>query len=434
MIRHSILIVFLLIAGAAAAQDFRSDFEAAIAAVEAKVIEWRRDLHRNPELSNREFRTAEKVASHLQSLGFDRVETGVAHTGVVGTLRGDRPGPVVALRADMDGLPVREQTGLPFASRAKGEYRGEEVFVMHACGHDAHVAMLMGAAEVLAAHRDKLAGTVKFVFQPAEEGPPVGEEGGAQLMIKEGLFDGPDAPEAIFGLHVWPAETGTLGYRYGPSMAAADNLYITITGEQTHGSSPWLGVDPIYVAAQVINALQGIPSRHLDVTRGPAVITIGSIRGGVRGNIIPDTVEMAGTIRTFDEGEREKLHAKLKSTVANIAEANGATATVTIDPYAPVTGNDPALLEAMMPTLNWAAGDRNVRENFLITGAEDFSHYQKRVPGLFLMLGVNEPGVPAGQAASNHSPFFNASEAALIVGVRALVGMATEYADTAAGD
>ncbi len=434
MTRFGYLFVFLLVAGSAAAQDMRAELEAAIQAVLPKVIEWRRDIHRHPELSNREFRTAEKVAAHLNALGFDRVDTGVAHTGVVGTLRGGRPGPVVALRADMDGLPVREQTGLPFASTAKGEYLGEEVYVMHACGHDAHVSMLMGAAEVLAKHRERLAGTVKFVFQPAEEGPPPGEEGGAQLMIQEGVLDGPDAPEAIFGLHVWPTETGTLGYRYGPSMAAADNLFITIVGEQTHGSSPWLGVDPIYVAAQIVNAIQGIPSRHLDVTRGPAVITIGSIRGGVRGNIIPDRVEMAGTIRTFDAGEREKLHAKLKSTVDNIAAANGATATVTIDPYAPVTGNDPALLKAMMPTLEWAAGETNVRENFLITGAEDFSHYQKHVPGLFLMLGVNEPGVPAGQAASNHSPFFDASEEALIVGVRALVGLATEYAATTAGD
>ncbi len=424
----------LLAFSTATAQETREAFEATIEAIEPRVIEWRRDIHQNPELSNREFRTAEKVAAHLRSLGFDRVDTGIAHTGVVGTLKGGKPGPIVALRADMDALPVKEQTGLPFASTATAEYNGQEVSVMHACGHDAHVAMLMGAAAVLAEHRDKIAGTVKFVFQPAEEGPPVGEEGGAQLMIKEGLLDGPDAPEAIFGLHVWPAETGTLGYRYGPTMAAADNLYITIEGEQTHGSSPWLGVDPIYVASQVVNALQGIPSRHIDVTRGPAVITIGSIRGGVRGNIIPDRVEMAGTIRTFDVGEREKLHAKLRSTVDNIAEANGARATVTIDPYAPVTGNHPELLRAMMPTLNWAAGEDKVRENLLITGAEDFSHYQKHIPGLFLMLGVNDPGVPAGGAPSNHSPFFNSNETALIVGVRALVGFAAEYASSVGKD
>ena len=410
------------------AQELRPTLAESIANIEERVIEWRRDLHQHPELSNREFRTAKKVADHLEALNFDAVETGVAHTGVIGTLRGGRPGPVIGLRADMDGLPVREQTGLSFASTATGEYNGNEVSVMHACGHDAHVAMLMGAAAVLAEHRDQIAGTVKFVFQPAEEGPPIGEEGGAQLMIKEGLFAGPEAPEAMFGLHVWPAETGTLGYRYGPTMAAADNLYITIEGEQTHGSSPWLGVDPIYIAAEVVTALQGIPSRHIDVTRGPAVITIGSINGGVRGNIIPDKVEMAGTIRTFDVGEREKLHAKLKSTVDAIASANGASAVVTIDPYAPVTGNDPDLLRSMMPMLEWAAGPRQVRENLLITGAEDFSHYQKHVPGLFLMLGTNKAGVPAGAAPSNHSPFFDVNEDALIVGVRALVGFASEYA------
>lgn len=424
--KRLVLIAAGLAATSAGAQEH--PLAEAITAVEERVIAWRRDLHEHPELSNREFRTAKTVADHLRALDFDEVETEVAHTGVIGTLRGGKPGPVVALRADMDGLPVREQTGLPFASTATAEYNGQEVNVMHACGHDAHVAMLMGAAEVLAKHRDELAGTVKFVFQPAEEGPPLGEEGGAQLVIKEGLFAGDEAPEAIFGLHVWPMETGTLGYRSGPTMAAADNLYITIRGEQTHGSSPWLGVDPIYVAAEVVTALQGIPSRHVDVTRGPAVITIGSINGGVRGNIIPDTVEMAGTIRTFDVGEREKLHAKLRSTVENIAAANGAEASITIDPYAPVTGNDPQLLRAMMPTFEWAAGAENVRENFLITGAEDFSHYQKHVPGLFLMLGINDPGVPFGAAPSNHSPFFDVNESALIVGVRALVGFATDYA------
>lgn len=428
------LVSMTLVCGTGHAQDRREALAAAIAAVEPKVIAWRRDIHEHPELSNREFRTAAKVAEHLQSLGIDEVETGVAHTGVVGTLRGARPGPVIALRADMDGLPVREQTGLPFASEAKGEYNGEDVYVMHACGHDTHVAMLMGAAEVLARHRDLLAGTVKFVFQPAEEGPPAGEKGGAALMIEEGLLVGPDAPEAIFGLHAWPGETGTISYRPGPYMAAADNLQINVRGRQTHGSSPWLGVDPIYVASQIVNAIQGIPSRQLDVTRGPAVITIGSIRGGVRGNIIPDEVEMLGTIRTFDVGEREKLHARLRTTVANIAEANGAEATVTIDPYAPVTGNDPELLETMMPALEWAAGDDGVLLDDVITGAEDFAHYQKHVPGLYLMLGVNDPGMPAGEAPSNHSPFFNANEDALIVGVRALVALATEYAGRTGND
>jgi amidohydrolase len=423
----TVTLALLIGASTVHAQQTHDVLEAAFSDVESKVIEWRRDIHEHPELSNREFRTAALVAEHLRSLGLDEVETGIAHTGVVGTLKGGKPGPVVALRADMDGLPVREQTGLPFASQATGEYNGATVPVMHACGHDAHVSMLMGAAEVLANNREHIAGTVKFVFQPAEEGPPAGEEGGAALMIKDGLLEGPDAPEAIFGLHVWPGKTGTLGYRYGPTMAAADNLQINIKGTQTHGSSPWLGVDPIYIASLINVAIQGIPSRHLDITAGPAVITIGSIRGGVRGNIIPDEVEMLGTIRTFDVGVREELHAKLRKTVANIADANGATATVTIEPYAGVTGNDPELLKTMMPTFQWAATEEKVREQRLITGAEDFAHYQKHIPGLFLMLGINDPGVPAGQAPSNHSPFFNSNESALIVGVRALAGFAIDY-------
>ncbi|QIB64587.1 amidohydrolase [Kineobactrum salinum] len=406
----------------------RSDLETAFAAVEPRVIDWRRDIHANPELSNREFRTAEKVAEHLRELDLDEVATGIAHTGVVGTLRGGRPGPVIALRADMDALPVQEQTGLPFASQARGEYLGKEVPVMHACGHDAHVAMLMGAAEVLAQHREQLAGTVKFIFQPAEEGPPAGEEGGAALMIEEGVLEGPAAPEAILGLHVWPEDSGSLVYRSGSFMAAADTLEIVINGRQTHGSSPWLGVDPVYVAGQVISALQGIPGRHLDITRGPAVITIGSIQGGVRGNIIPDTVAMAGTIRTFDLGERERLHERLRTTVNAIAEANGATAEVTITKATSVTGNDPQLLQQMMPTLVWAAGRDRVREGNLITGAEDFSYFQERIPGLFLMLGVGDPDVPREQRPSNHSPMFDVTEDALITGVRTLVGFALDYA------
>jgi amidohydrolase len=416
----------------ALAQDAKSGLEDEFATIEPKVIAWRRDIHRNPELSNREFRTAAIVEEHLRNLGLDKVETGIAHTGVVGTLVGGKPGPVIALRADMDGLPVLEQTGMPFASRARGEYNGQEVPVMHACGHDTHVSMLMGAAEVLANNRDKLAGTVKFIFQPAEEGPPAGENGGARMMIAEGVLDGPDAPEAILGLHAWPGNAGTLMYRSGSFMAAADGLQINVRGRQTHGSSPWLGVDPIYVAAQIATAIQGIPSRHLDITKGPAVITIGSIHGGVRGNIIPDEVEMQGTIRTFDTGVREELHAKLRKTVQAVADANGAIATVSIEGYAPVTGNDPELLGKMMPTLKRAAGDDNVLEAGQITAAEDYSFFQERIPGLYLMLGVADPDVPLSDRPSNHSPFFNAQEDALIVGVRTLVGFALDYAEVAA--
>jgi len=329
-------------------------------------------------------------------------------------------------------LPVREQTGLPFASKAKGEFNGQEVDVMHACGHDTHMAILMGAAEILAANRDQLAGTVKFFFQPAEEGAPPGEEGGAALMIEEGVLEGPDAPEAIFGLHAWPVRTGTINYRPGSFMAASDSLYITVKGRQAHGSAPWMGVDPIFVSSQIVTALQGIPSRQLDITKGPAVITIGSMHGGVRGNIIPDEVEMMGTIRTFDAGVREELHARLKKTVNLVAEAAGAEATITIDPYSPVTGNDPELLEQMMPTLAWAAGEDNVNEHPLITGAEDFAHFQQRIPGLYLMLGINKEGVGPGQAPSNHSPLFFVNEDALIVGVRTMVGLALDYAERTA--
>ncbi|MCI0518284.1 MAG: amidohydrolase [Woeseiaceae bacterium] len=422
-----VVLAVVWLAPGAHAQSTGQDLEAAFAAVEPKVIAWRRDLHQHPELSNREFRTAGKVADHLRALGFDKVETGIAHTGVVGTLRGGKPGPVVALRADMDGLPVREQTGLPFASTARGEYNGQEVDVMHACGHDTHVAMLMGAAEVLAGNRDRIEGTVKFIFQPAEEGAPAGEEGGADLMIREGVLDAPDAPEAIFGLHAWPEPAGTLSYRSGSFMAAADGLQIVIRGRQTHGSSPWAGVDPINVAAQVLTAIQAIPSRQLDITRGPAVITIGSIHGGVRGNIIPEEVRMEGTIRTFDAGVREELHAKLRKTVNLVAEAAGASAEITIAGNAPVTGNDPELLKNMMPSLEWAAGADRVVERRLITGAEDYSYYQQRIPGLFLMLGINKAGVAAGEAPANHSPLFDANEDALIVGVRAHVGFVLDY-------
>ena len=425
------LLVFACLAFSFAVHGQESDhgLDDAFATVEAKVIEWRRDIHQNPELGNREFRTAAKVADHLRALGFDDVKTGIAHTGVVGTLKGGSPGPTIALRADMDALPVEEQTGLPFASVARTQYNGKEVSVMHACGHDTHVAILMGAAEVLANNRDKISGTVKFFFQPAEEGPPDGEEGGAKLMIKEGVLDGDDAPEAIFGLHAWPARAGTINYRSGSFLAAADTMYITVKGKQAHGSSPWRGVDPIFVAGQIMMAIQSIPSRQLDITKGPAVITIGSIHGGVRHNIIPDQVEMTGTIRTFDAGERESLLARLRSTVALIAEAGGATATVTIKPYGPVTSNDAPLLQKLLPTLRRAAGADNVIEHPLITGAEDFAQFQARIPGLYLMLGVRPDKYTAGDAPSNHSPLFDANEDALIIGVRTMVGLALDYAD-----
>ena len=408
------------------ASDLRESVATRASEVMDDVIAWRHDIHQNPELSNREYRTAALVADHLRSLGFDRVDTEVAHTGVVGVLVGGKPGPTVALRADMDGLPVTEQTGLPFASTVRSEFNGNEVGVMHACGHDAHVAILMGVAEVLAGMRDQLPGTVKFVFQPAEEGAPAGEEGGADLMVRQGVLENP-APEAIFGLHVWPGPQGWIGYRPEGTLAAADGLMIKIKGRQTHGSAPWAGIDPIIAAAHVMVALQSIPSRQLDVTRAPAVVSIGSIQGGVRGNIIPDEVTMWGTIRTFDNAMREDFMERIKTTAEQVAAASGAVAEVTFPGHAPVTYNDPELTERMVPTLHWAAGADSVSIAPRITGAEDFSYYQREIPGLFFFLGVNKKDVRPGEAAPNHSPFFYVDDGALEVGVRALAGAAVDY-------
>lgn len=400
--------------------------EDAAAAISDEVIAWRQDLHQHPELSNREFRTAEIVAEHLRKLEFDEVHTGVAHTGVVGLLRGSQPGGTVALRADMDALPVKEMTGLPYASTATGEYLGETVPVMHACGHDAHVAMLMGAASVLAALREEIPGTVAFVFQPAEEGPPPGEQGGAQLMLEEGLIDMADKPSAIFGLHVWPGEAGRLLYRSRGAMAAADMIKITVNGVQTHGSSPWKGVDPIVLSAQLINALQSIPSRQLDVTVAPAVLTIGKISGGMRGNIIPDKVEMLGTLRNFDNGVRDEMLARIDRTVTDVARSFGASATFEIEHSVPVTWNDPDLVDRMLPTLR-RSSRLPVTEGPAIMASEDFSYYQEQIPGFFYFLGVNPDGVSAEEAPANHSPYFTVNDAALDTGVRSLANLALDY-------
>lgn len=390
-----------------------------------QVVAWRHDIHQHPELSNREHRTAALVAEHLRSLGFDRVETGIAHTGVVGVLEGGRPGPTVALRADMDALPVVERTGLPYASTVTTTYNGQEVGVMHACGHDAHVAVLMGVAEVLAGLRQELPGSVKFVFQPAEEGPPAGEEGGAKMMVEAGVLQDP-APEAIFGLHVWPGPPGWIGYREGGALAAADELFITVRGRQTHGSAPWMGIDPVIAAAHVMVALQAIPSRQLDVTRAPAVVSIGSVHGGVRSNIIPDTVEMSGTVRTFDAEMREDFLRRIRRTAESVASSFGATAEVSLGGHAPVTHNDPELTRRMVPTLEWAAeGRAGLMPR--VMGAEDFSYFQREIPGLYFVLGVNEEGVEVEEAAPNHSPLFRVNDDALVVGVRALAALAIDY-------
>ena len=351
-----------------------------------KVIAWRRDVHQNPELGNREVRTAKLVADHLRSLGLE-VKTGVAHTGVVGLLKGGKPGPVVALRADMDALPVTEQVSLPFASKARANYNGQEVGVMHACGHDNHVAILMGVAEVLAGMKSEIAGTVKFIFQPAEEGPPEGEDGGAKMMVAEGVLTNP-AADVIFGLHVWPDTVGRLTYREGGIMAAADGLRIVVRGKQTHGAVPWGGVDPIVVSAQIINSLQTIPSRQMDLTAAPSIVTIGMIQGGLRGNIIPDSVVMVGTIRTLDPQHHDDIHARIKRTVEKVAESAGATSEVTITKSYPITYNDPALTARMVPTLKRTARDGKAGVLPPVTGAEDFSYFQQKIPGLYFFLGV----------------------------------------------
>ncbi|HEX4956421.1 MAG TPA: amidohydrolase [Thermoanaerobaculia bacterium] len=394
--------------------------------VEPKVVAWRRDFHQHPELSNREARTAKIVADHLSALGWD-VRTGVAHHGVVAVLVGGKPGPVVALRADMDALPVTEEVDLPFASKVKAEHGGQSVGVMHACGHDAHTAILMGVAEVLARVKAELPGTVKLIFQPAEEGPPTGEQGGALMMVAEGALDAP-RPAAIFGLHVVPmAETGEIAYRAGGQLASSDRLRIVVKGRQAHGGMPWDGIDPVVAAAQIINALQAIPARQVNQLKGPAVVTIGSIHGGVRNNIVPELVEMWGTLRSFDTGTREELHARVKRTAESVAAATGATAEVTIDQGNPVTYNDPELTRRMAPTLARVAGPGKVWETLPVTWAEDFSVYQQQVPGLFVFLGIRRPGQKVEDAAPNHSPRFYVDENALPLGVRTLAHLAVDF-------
>ena len=401
--------------------------EAAAPALEAQVIAWRRDLHQHPELGNREFRTAALVAEHLRGLGFDEVRTGVAHTGVVGLLKGALPGPVVALRADMDGLPVTEQVDLPFASKARAPWNGEEVGVMHACGHDCHVAILMGVASVLAGLRGQLRGSVKFIFQPAEELPPDGEDGGAKMMIAEGALQNP-TPRAIFGLHVTSRlPVNVIGARSGPTMASADTLKITVQGKQTHGAQPWMGVDPIVTAAQVVLGLQTVISRGVDLTREPAVVTIGTIRGGLRENIIPDSVEMRGTIRSFDEEMRDEIHERVTTLAEAVARGSRATCQVCIRKNYPVTVNDPALTAAMLPTLQRVAGPGHLQMVNKVTGSEDFSFFQRVIPGLFVFLGIVPAGTDPKHAAPNHSPRFFADETALITGVRLLAHLACDH-------
>jgi amidohydrolase len=403
-----------------------AELDRCCASVTEQMIAWRRDIHQHPELSNREVRTAGIVADHLRKLGLD-VRTGVAHTGVVGVLRGGKPGPVVALRADMDALPVTEAVDVPFASKEKAVYNGREVGVMHACGHDVHTAVLMAVAQVLSQRRAELTGTVKFIFQPAEEGAPEGEEGGARLMIEQGALEDPK-PDAIFGLHVSPLyHVGTIAYRSGPAMASEDGLSIVVRGRQTHGASPWGGVDPIVTASQIVLALQTIVSRQVDLPEAPAIITIGSIHGGVRSNIIPDEVEMVGTIRAFLPEMRRDIHERIRRTATLIAQSSGAAADVAITQGYPVTVNDPRLTSRMLPVLEAVVGKRNVATMSLVTGAEDFSYYGQKVPGLFFFIGVTPLDADPKEAPTLHSPHFCPDESAMSVGVRAMTRLAVTY-------
>ncbi|HYW51053.1 MAG TPA: amidohydrolase, partial [Gemmatimonadaceae bacterium] len=407
-----------------AASAMHAEIERRMVAVMPKVVAWRRDIHEHPELSGEEVRTAALVAAHLEKLGI-AVQTGVGGHGVVGILRGGRPGPVVALRADMDALPVAELVDLPFKSTVRAKYRGQDVGVMHACGHDNHVAVLMGAAEVLAGMKATLPGTVKFVFQPAEEGAANGE-GGAAPMIRAGVLTNPQV-DAIFGMHVFPGPLGSIGYRAGPLMAASNTFTLTVRGRQTHGAAPWAGVDPIVVGSQIVLGLQTIISRQTDITAVPAIVTVGTINGGIRSNIIPDSVVMIGTIRTFDPKQRSDIFARMKRTAEQIAMASGATAGFAVDSGYPVTVNDSSLTNRMLPTLRWAAGDANAGLRPLVTGAEDFSYFQEKVPGLFVLLGVTPKDKDPATVAANHSPYFFADEGALPTGVRAMAGLAVDF-------
>jgi len=411
-------------AGPNAALDARI---AKLAAAEnTKVVAWRRDLHEHPELGNEETRTATKVAELLKSFGLE-VQTGVARTGVVGILKGGRPGPVVALRADMDGLPLVENTGLAFASTVKTTYLGQPVGVMHACGHDTHVAMLLGAAEVLSQVKADLPGTVKFIFQPAEEGSLPGVVGGAKLMVQEGVLDKPKV-DAIFGLHIWAsAPVGQLQYRPKGEMASSDRFTVKVMGKGSHGAKPWSSVDPVVTAAEIITALQTIVSRQIDLTQDAAVVTVGTVQAGVRYNIIPPDATLSGTIRAFSPATQQKIWAAIKRTAEGIAAANGATAEVGIEPYVPVTYNDPALTARMLPTLQRAAGEQNVVEIKAVTGAEDFACYQEKIPGLFVFLGGMTPGTDPATVADHHTAGFKVDEGAFPLGVKTLATLAADY-------
>lgn len=424
---NKIILPLLLLSGAAMGQTtLRPSIDKKAVSLEAQVVEWRRDIHQNPELGNAETRTAKKIADHLRSLGLE-VQEGVAVTGVIGVLKGGKPGPTVALRADMDALPVTERVDLPFKSTVTANYNGQQTGVMHACGHDSHVAILMGVAEILAGLKNELQGTVKFIFQPAEEG--IYQEGvtiwGAKQMVEQGVMKDVDA---IFGLHIGSQmEVGKIGYRSGPAMAGVDNLEITVHGTQAHGASPWSGVDPIVTSSQIVTGLQTILSRSINITENPAVVTIGAIHGGIRHNIIPEKVEMIGTIRTFGDEQQALVHQRITEIATHIAESAGAKADVTIEKLYPATVNDPALTELMGPTVLAAAGEGNVITNPLITGAEDFSFFQREKPGLFISLGGMKKGGDPTKTPSHHTPDFYIDEGGFVLGMRVMSYFVVDY-------
>jgi len=409
------------------AVDMSAQINAATTKVMPQVVEWRRYIHQHPELSNREVNTAKFVAGRLRALGLE-VRTGIAKTGVVGILKGGQPGPVVGLRADMDALPVTERNSLPFASKETAEFNGQTVGVMHACGHDSHVAMLLGTATVLSSMKDKIKGTVVFIFQPAEEGPPAGETGGAPDMVKEGVMDNPKI-DAVFGLHInSQTEIGTIKYKYGATMAASDWFSIKVKGKGTHGSQPWSGIDPIAVASQIYTGLQMIVARESELTKAPVVITIGKINAGVRENIIPEELTMSGTIRTLDSAMQKEVHDKIRLTATKIAESMGATAEVSIDTKTLVTYNTPELVKRMLPSLEKAAGKENVIESEWTTGAEDFSFFGTKAPAFYFFVGGMPKGQDPKKAAAHHTPDFYIDDSRLDVGIKAFCNIVFDYA------
>jgi len=418
----SLLFIFAILTSFVAVSQHGLDKE--IKNIESKVIEWRRDFHKNPELSNREFKTSAKIAKHLKSLGLE-VKTGIAHTGVVGILKGKNPGKVLALRADIDALPVRERANLPFKSTVSSTFGGQDVGVMHACGHDTHTAILMGVAEILSKNKDKIKGTIKFIFQPAEEGPPKGEEGGAKMMVKEGVLNNPKV-DAIFGLHIGSGQpVGTISYKPGGMMAAAQRFEINVKGKQTHGSMPWGGVDPIMASVKIIDGLQTLVSREMPLTQEAVVLSVGKITSGVRNNIIPETAQIIGTLRTLDYGMQKHMNTRMRELVPAIAKAYRASATIEIAEGTAITYNHLGLTAQMLPSLKEAAGEKNVFEIKAITGAEDFSFFQKEVPGLYFFLGGMTPGNK--EAFPHHTPDFFIDESGMLLGVKTFIQMSIDY-------